>query len=154
MTRPETSTSVATKGAEALAGSKPSRVSPNGSIEPVRAAELTASAFGVARIRPLLGPPIVESDELPGAARVAVIGHALWQRRFQGDPRIVGRLVRMGGEQTTVVGVMPDGFAFPAAQEVCMGAVAPAIAGSSGDRSGAARVWTALGGRDGRAGAG
>ena len=110
-------TRVETLGAAALVDRN---LDVDGCIEPVRAAEMTATAFRVARIRPLLGRPLVESDESPGAAPVVVIGHALWQRRFLGDPRVVGRLVRLGGEQMTIVGVMPEGFAFPAAQEVWM----------------------------------
>jgi putative ABC transport system permease protein len=90
----------------------------DGNAEPVRVAEMTASAFRTARVRPLVGRPILESDESPGAAPVAVIGHSLWQREFLGDPRVVGRLVRLGNEQTTIVGVMPAEFRFPAAQEV------------------------------------
>jgi putative ABC transport system permease protein len=90
----------------------------DGNSEPVRVAEITASGFGLARVPPVLGRPIVAADEAPGATPVAVIGHALWQRRFQADPQLVGRLVRLGGEPFTVVGVMPEGFGFPAAHEV------------------------------------
>ena len=90
----------------------------DGTSEPVRVAETTASAFSLARIPPLLGRPIVEADETPGAAPVAIIGHSLWQRRFQGDLGVLGRVVRLGGEPATIVGVMPGGFGFPAAQEL------------------------------------
>jgi putative ABC transport system permease protein len=90
----------------------------DGDIEPVRVAEMTASGFRLARVRPVLGRLIVASDESPGSASVAVIGHSLWQRRFLGNPRAVGQLVRLGNEQTTIVGVMPDGFGFPSAHEV------------------------------------
>ena len=90
----------------------------DGNSEPVRVAEMTASGFGLARVPPVLGRPIIESDEASGATPVAVIGHSLWQRRFQSDPRVVGRNVRLGGEPFTVVGVMPEGFGFPAAHEV------------------------------------
>src|SRR5688572_15163228 len=79
---------------------------------------MTASGFRVARVPPLLGRTLVESDEAPGAPPVAVIGHALWQRRFLGDPGVVGRSVRLGTEQTTIVGVMPESFGFPVAHQV------------------------------------
>ena len=75
---------------------------------------MNASAFRVVRVPPLLGRTLVEADEDPGAPPVIVIGHDIWRRRFSGDPEIVGRTVRLGREQTTVVGVMPEGFAFPA----------------------------------------
>ena len=90
----------------------------DGSTEPIDVAEMTASGFHIARVPPMLGRTLLEDDERPGATPVAVIGHSLWQRRFSSDPRIVGRIVRLGSEQTTIVGVMPQGFAFPVAHEV------------------------------------
>ena len=90
----------------------------DGSTEPIDVAEMTASGFHIARVPPMLGRTLLEDDERPGATPVAVIGHSLWQRRFSSDPRIVGRIVRLGSEQTTIVGVMSQGFAFPVAHEV------------------------------------
>ena len=49
---------------------------------------------------------------------MVVIGHDIWKRRFSGDPGVVGRTVRLGSERRTVAGVMPEGFAFPAAHEI------------------------------------
>ncbi len=82
---------------------------------PVSVAEISASAFRVARVPPLLGRPLVEADERPGAPPVVVIGYRVWQTRFAGDPDVIGRTVGLGSSQTTVVGVMPEGFAFPVA---------------------------------------
>ena len=90
-------------------------VTGDGRGEPVEVAEISASAFRVARVPPLMGRALVEEDERPGAPPVAVIGHALWKRRFGGDPGAVGRTVRLGSTEHTVVGVMPEGFAFPIA---------------------------------------
>ncbi len=78
----------------------------------VRGAEVTASAFAVLRVAPLLGRPILPADEVPGAADVAVIGYDLWQSRYGGDPDIVGRSIKVGGVSRTVVGVMPKDFRF------------------------------------------
>ena len=86
---------------------------PGGTIEPVQIAEITASAFTLARVPPMLGRFIVEEDEQPGARQVVVIGHDVWQSRFASDPAIVGRDIRLGNNVHTVVGVMPDGFKFP-----------------------------------------
>jgi putative ABC transport system permease protein len=88
-------------------------VVPGGQAEPVAVAEMTASGFRLARVRPLLGRPLVEEDERPGAPAVAVIGHEMWRARFGADSGIVGRDVRLGSTVHTVVGVMPEGFAFP-----------------------------------------
>ena len=90
----------------------------DGIVEAIDVANITASGFRIARVQPLLGRTIVDGDEATGAPAVAVIGYSLWQRRFQGDPRIVGRRVRLGAEQTTIVGVMPDGFGFPLSHQV------------------------------------
>ncbi len=84
-----------------------------GATEPVRVAEISASAFRLARVPPLLGRALVEADERPAAPPVVVIGHREWRRRFGGDPGVLGRTVRLGAAHATVVGVMPEGFAFP-----------------------------------------
>ncbi len=62
--------------------------------------------------RPALGRTFAAAEDLPGAPRVAVIGYALWQRRFGGDPRVAGRSVMVDGKDCTVIGVMPANFRF------------------------------------------
>jgi predicted permease len=79
----------------------------------VRVAEITASGFRLARVAPLFGRWIAEADELAGAAPVVVIGYDAWQSRFASDRAVIGRTVRLGDIVHTVVGVMPEGFAFP-----------------------------------------
>ncbi len=81
--------------------------------EPARVAEITASAFAIAQTPPYLGRYLVPDDERDGAARVLVIGYQEWQRRFGGDPSIVGGTVTVNTVPHTVVGVMPPAFAFP-----------------------------------------
>lgn len=88
-------------------------IAPGGSTELVRVAEMSASGFRVARVPPLLGRPIVDADEREGASPVIVMAYEEWQRRFDGDPEIIGRQVRLGSTLHTVVGVMPEGFRFP-----------------------------------------
>ncbi|HSJ30292.1 MAG TPA: ABC transporter permease, partial [Longimicrobiales bacterium] len=63
----------------------------------VRAAEMTASAFRVARVQPLIGRYLLPEDEHEAAPRVVVIGYELWQSRFDGDPAVIGRTVLVGG---------------------------------------------------------
>ena len=89
-----------------------------GLAEPVYTAEVSAAGFRVLRVSPVLGRTLVESDEQAGAPLVAVIGYDLWQSRFNGDSGVVGRTVRLTGAPATIVGVMPDGFAFPRTQEL------------------------------------
>ena len=68
----------------------------------------------VLRVAPALGRFIAIDDGLPNAPPVAVLGYDIWQRRFGGDPRVLGRTITVNDIQTTVVGVMPAGFSFPA----------------------------------------
>lgn len=85
----------------------------NGVAEPVNLAEMTASGFQLARVKPLLGRTFNEADELSGAPPVMVIGYDAWQSEFSGDPHVVGHVVQLGGVHHTVVGVMPQDFSFP-----------------------------------------
>ncbi|MEM1180554.1 MAG: ABC transporter permease [Acidobacteriota bacterium] len=84
-----------------------------GHAAPVTVAEMSASGFTVTRVAPLLGRPLVAADEEPGAPPVAVLGYDLWRTRFAGDVGLVGQTLRLGDRPVTVVGVMPEGFAFP-----------------------------------------
>ena len=81
--------------------------------EPVKVAEMSASGFVLAATPPLLGRYFHPGDEDDGAPSVLVIGYDAWQSRFAADPAIVGRAVVLGGEPSTIVGVMPEGFRFP-----------------------------------------
>ncbi len=93
-------------------------IAPDGDAEAVDVAEMSASGFRVARVAPLRGRALIDADELPGAPPVAVIGYGLWQSLFHGDADITGRTLRIAGSDATVVGVMPEGFAFPVSHEL------------------------------------
>lgn len=90
---------------------------PGGPAELVKVAEMTASGFRAARVPPRMGRHLVPDDEREGAPPVLVIGHDAWRTRFAADPGIVGRGVRLGNTVHTVVGVMPEGFAFPVSHD-------------------------------------
>jgi predicted permease len=85
----------------------------NRQVELVSVAEITATGFDVARVPPLRGRSIRVEDERPGAEAVVVIGHDAWASVFSSDSSVVGRAVRIDGVDHTVIGVMPEGFAFP-----------------------------------------
>ena len=93
-------------------------IAPDGTSRPVRVAEMTPSAFPLTRVQPALGRTLLESDAEPAAPDVVVIGHDVWQTRFKGDHGIIGRTVKLGRTPATIVGVMPEGFAFPIDQQV------------------------------------
>ena len=81
--------------------------------EPVRLAEISASAFRITNVPPLLGRPLLDADEQPGAPPVVVLGYPVWQSRFGGRLDALGETVQVGRTKTTIVGVMPEGYAFP-----------------------------------------
>src|SRR5688500_167886 len=85
----------------------------DGRVEPVRGAELTANAFRLMGTPPLLGRTLLDRDEQPGEPLVVVIGERVWKSRFDGDPGVLGRMVKVGTANAAIVGVMPDAFAFP-----------------------------------------
>ncbi len=65
-----------------------------------------------------MGRGFTPEEETPGRDGVIVISHGAWQRRFGGDPRVLGTTVSMNGSQSTIVGIMPAGFAFPSTAEL------------------------------------
>ncbi|HUQ86832.1 MAG TPA: ABC transporter permease [Vicinamibacterales bacterium] len=79
----------------------------------VRVAEISASAFRIARVPPLRGRYLLPEDERAGAPDAVVIGYDEWLRTFAGDPQIVGRSLQLGSTTYAIVGVMPKGFKFP-----------------------------------------
>jgi len=85
----------------------------DGEAARVGIALITANGFSVLGARPLLGRGILEQEDRAEGPHVAVLGHALWQGRFGGDPGVLGRLVELDGVPHQVVGVMPAGFALP-----------------------------------------
>jgi putative ABC transport system permease protein len=89
-----------------------------GGGEPERliGAAVSADYFPLLRVKPVLGRVFTRDEDKPGAAQVIVLSYSLWQRRFGGDPNIVGREVDLGGK-TTVVGVLPAGFKYPISDE-------------------------------------
>jgi putative ABC transport system permease protein len=79
--------------------------------EQLRGMQVTAGFFRLLGHPPILGREFEEHDEIEGNHLVAILSHALWMRRFDGDPAIVGRPLRLSGRTYTVIGVLPDGFA-------------------------------------------
>jgi putative ABC transport system permease protein len=89
-----------------------------GVAERLNGGGLSADSLRVLRVGPALGRGFAPRDEAPGAPPVALLGWRVWKDRFDGDPAIVGRAIRLDGQPATVVGVMPEGFLFPREEEV------------------------------------
>jgi len=78
----------------------------------------TPGMFDVAGVAPMLGRVLEPSDDVEGAKPVVVLSHDLWRTRFGSDPGVVGRTIRLNRTPSEVVGVMPEGFHFPAREEL------------------------------------
>jgi predicted permease len=81
--------------------------------ERVQGLHVTANLLPTLGVPPLIGRLFAPDEDAPGREHTVVLGYRLWQRRFGGDPSVLGRTVTLDGEAHTVVGVMPRGFEFP-----------------------------------------
>ncbi|MEN3332444.1 MAG: hypothetical protein V7641_1809 [Blastocatellia bacterium] len=80
--------------------------------ERVQGAYITSNLFEVMKVSPSLGRLFTPEEDQYGRHRVVLLSHGLWQRRFGGDPGVIGREIKIGGEGFTVAGVMPKGLPF------------------------------------------
>lgn len=98
-----------------VAGCQEYDASLTGGQEPelVRAGSATPNLFDVTRTPAMLGRTFSAADTAGGASDVIVIGYGLWQRRFGGDPTIVGQTIQVNGRARSVIGVMPASFKLP-----------------------------------------
>ncbi|MGH9939980.1 MAG: ABC transporter permease [Blastocatellia bacterium] len=85
----------------------------HGEPESVIGWQIQADYFRVLGIRPRHGRLFTPEEHEPGGKFVALLGHKLWQRRFAGDPKIIGEHIRINGDSYKVVGVMPPGCTYP-----------------------------------------
>jgi putative ABC transport system permease protein len=76
-------------------------------------AYVTDEIFKMIGVAPIMGRDFNADDNKPGAEKVTILGHDIWQRDFNGDPHIVGQSIRINGKPATIIGVMPPNFKFP-----------------------------------------
>src|SRR4029453_12386098 len=84
----------------------------------LKVALVTGNLFSVLGVTPLLGRNLQAEDDSIAAAPVVAISYELWQRRYGGNPSVLGRGLMIRGQAATIVAVMPRGFGFPAQTEV------------------------------------
>ena len=111
---------------------------------------LSVNAFGLLDIQPILGRAFLPEDEKPAAAATTVIiSYGLWQRRYAGDPAVLGRHIRADDRDATVIGVMPQGFSFPNATQFWLpmpiGLFDFTAANASGASNRSGRIYAAFG---------
>ncbi|HXD34170.1 MAG TPA: ABC transporter permease [Pyrinomonadaceae bacterium] len=107
----------------AMLSFRPLNLTGDGEPEKITSYEVTANFFPLLGIKPALGRNFTADEDKQGGNKVAIISHALWQRRYAGEPGVLGRNLILNGEKYTVVGVMPKGFQF---QQAYVGIWVPA----------------------------
>jgi putative ABC transport system permease protein len=85
----------------------------SGPPERVQGVRMSASAFAMLAVRPLLGRTLIAEDDRNGARGVVLISYGLWSRRYARDQGVIGRAVNLNGETREIVGVLPTSFALP-----------------------------------------
>ena len=85
----------------------------DGSPELVEGGRVSCNYFDALAAKPILGRTFTAEDDRSGAPHVVILSGGLWQGRYAGDPKVIGRSISIGGEAYTVVGVMPGTFQFP-----------------------------------------
>lgn len=88
-----------------------------GEPERLEGKRVSANFFNILGVEPLLGRGFLPEEDEPGAARVVVLSHGLWQRRFGSDKAILGKSLTLNGVGHEVVGVMPPDFQFPTRED-------------------------------------
>lgn len=83
------------------------------SPERIEGGFVTANLFDLLGAKPARGRSFLPGEDQPGAPRVTILSWEIWQGRYGGDSKILGRTVRLNAEPATVVGIMPPKFAFP-----------------------------------------
>ncbi|MFL6281198.1 MAG: ABC transporter permease, partial [Vicinamibacterales bacterium] len=78
--------------------------------EQLRGMQVTAGFFRVLGYQPAIGRDFEPADEISANNDVVILSHALWMRRFGGDPSVLGRSIRLSGKLFQIVGVLPEGL--------------------------------------------
>ena len=86
-----------------------------GDPEQLRGSTDTAGLFEMLGVQPAMGRDFTPEEDQPGQDDVVILSHGLWQRRFGGDPALLGQALTLNGRVRTVIGIMPAGFEFPQA---------------------------------------
>jgi predicted permease len=97
-----------------LSGSRVAFKTGDGRSTDLFAFKISANAFGLLGVAPVLGRDFSSADAVPGAPQVAMLNYRFWASRFGKQPDIVGSTVSINGAPATIVGVMPERFDFPA----------------------------------------
>lgn len=81
-------------------------------------AMVTGNLFSLLGTAPALGRDFGSADEVEGAPKVVMLSDKIWRSRYNADPTVVGRQIRVNAETATIAGVMPPDFSFPRKQDI------------------------------------
>jgi predicted permease len=126
-----------TKTFAGLAGFAPNSVNVSddrAAPQQARSARISANTFSLLGQTPLLGRDFAPGEDRKGAESVAILGFALWSTRYNADPGVLGKSLRVDGKAATIIGVMPEGMLFPANTEIWLPIVPSADQESRGSR--------------------
>src|SRR5215207_4729205 len=104
-------------------------------VERVSGALVSSTLFPTLGVRPVMGRSFAADEDRPGAPRVVLLSHGVWERMFGGDTAIVGRSIRVNGAPAAVVGVMPERFGYPEFAKMWAPIGAAAVTDARDDRS-------------------
>src|SRR2546421_1319896 len=90
----------------------------SGNPQSVSGSPVSPSLFTILGVTPKLGRTFAEDEAEKGRDAVVILGYGLWQRAFGADPQIVGKDLLVNGRSCRVIGVMPQGFEYPARAEL------------------------------------
>ena len=108
-----------------------------GEPERIDGRRVSSSLFPLLAVDPVLGRTFLPEEDSPGANRVVILSHGLWQRRFGMRPDVIGQHLTLNGQSYEVVGVMPPHFHFPSRDDQLWVPIAftPQQAANRGDNS-------------------
>jgi putative ABC transport system permease protein len=89
-----------------------------GEAERIVTGQVSADLFSVLRVNPQLGRVFSNDEDKPGGTPVVVLSYGLWQRRFGGQKSVIDQPITLNGKSYTVIGVMPDSYAYPSRAEM------------------------------------
>ena len=89
----------------------------DGDPERLLSGRVSTGLFKTLRVQPVAGRDFLAEEDQSGHEKVVIIGAGLWHRRFGSDSGVIGRTLRLSGEDFTVIGVMPSGFRLPDQKE-------------------------------------
>src|SRR3954471_7489170 len=79
---------------------------------------ITANTFDIIGVHPMLGRNFRAGEDSPSGEKVAIIAYSTWKERYSSDANIIGKHIRLNGVPYSIVGVMPEGFAFPNSDKI------------------------------------